>query len=87
MRAELAALLEGLVGAPSLELGEAEQAVRDGVRVVGARLLAAGLAARGPGHAGPRVACPCGGAAGFEGYRPKGVQRLVDGGGDDDTTS
>jgi hypothetical protein len=76
-RAELAALLEGLVGAPALDLGEAERAVRDGVLAVGARLLAAALAARGAGHAGPRAACPCGGTAGLEGYRPKAVQTLV----------
>ncbi len=77
LRAELAALLEGLVGAPELDLGAAERAVRDGVLAVGARLLAAALAARGAGKAGPRLACPCGGRAGFEGYRPKQVQTLV----------
>jgi hypothetical protein len=77
VRAELAALLEGLVRAPDLGLGEAEREVREGVLAVGARLLEAGLAARGTGKAGPRLRCPCGGAADFEGYRPKGVQTLV----------
>jgi hypothetical protein len=75
--AELAALLDGLVRAPTLDLGAAERAVREGVLAVGGRLLAAALAARGAGKAGPTLPCPCGGAARFEGYRPKGVQTLV----------
>jgi hypothetical protein len=44
---------------------------------IGARLLEAGMAARGPGKAGPHQRCACGGAATFEGYRPKGVQTMV----------
>src|SRR5262245_40425433 len=77
VRAEVAALLEGLVRAPDPGLGAAERAVREGVLAIGARLLEAGLAARGTGKAGPRLPCPCGGAAAFEGYRPKAVQTLV----------
>lgn len=76
-RAELAALLEWVATAEGLDLAAAERAVRDGVAAVGARLLAAGLAARGTGKAGPREPCPCGGAAAFAGYRPKQVQTLV----------
>jgi hypothetical protein len=60
-----------------LELEQAEGAVRDGVLAIGARLLEAVCAARGRGKAGPRRPCVCGGAAGFEGYRPKGVQTVV----------
>ena len=74
---ELAALLEWLGTAPGLGLEAAERATRERVRAVGARLLGAGLAARGAGKAGPRLACPCGAEAAFEGYRPKGVQTLV----------
>jgi hypothetical protein len=77
VREELARLLAAVVAAEDPDLGAAERAVRDGVLAVGARLLAAGLAARGTGKAGPRVPCPCGGSARFEGYRPKGVQTLV----------
>jgi hypothetical protein len=47
------------------------------VLAVGARLLAAGLAARGAGKAGPGVPCGCGGEAGFEGDRAREVQTLV----------
>jgi hypothetical protein len=77
LRAELAGLLEGVAAAADPGLEAAERAVRDGVLAVGARLLAAGLAARGTGKAGPRSPCPCGGQAAFAGYRPKGVQTLV----------
>jgi hypothetical protein len=77
LRAELARLLEEVVAAGEPGLEAAERAVRDGVLAVGARLLAAALAARGTGKAGPRAPCPCGGEAAFEGYRPKGVQTLV----------
>jgi hypothetical protein len=74
---ELARLLAAAVGAEDPDLGAAERAVREGVLAVGAALLAAGLAARGTGKTGPRVPCPCGGAATCEGYRPKAVQTLV----------
>jgi hypothetical protein len=77
VRAELAELLGRLASAEGPGLAEAERATRERVLAVGARLLEAGLAARGGGKAGPRVACACGGEAGFEGYRPKGVQTLV----------
>jgi len=75
--AELAARLEWLEAADGPDLAVAERATRDRVRAVGARLLEAGLAARGSGKAGPRLPCPCGGAAGFAGDRPKAVQTLV----------
>ena len=75
--AELARLLDAVVAAGDPDLGEAERTMRVGVLAVGGRLLAAGLAARGAGKAGPRVPCPCGAEAAFEGYRPKGVQTLV----------
>ena len=76
LQAEVAALL-AWVAEEGPDLAAAERRVRDGVLALGARLLAAGLAARGTGKAGPRVPCPCGGEAGFEGYRPKQVQTLV----------
>ena len=75
--AELAALLEWVVAAAEPGLEGAEQAVRTRVLAVGGRLLEAGLAARGTGKGGPRRPCPCGAAAGFEGYRRKAVQTLV----------
>ena len=77
LQAEAAALLAWVAEATEAGLAAAERRVRDGVLAVGARLLEAGLAARGTGKAGPRVACACGGAAGLEGYRPKGAQTLV----------
>jgi hypothetical protein len=75
--ADLARLLAEVVAAEGQDLAELEGAVRDGVLAVGARLLEAGLAARGTGKAGPGVPCPCGQVARFEGYRPKAVQTLV----------
>ena len=75
--AELAALWTAVVNAEQLDLETAEGTVRDGVLAIGARLLEAGLAARGTGKAGARRPCPCGGAAIGEGYRAKGVQTLV----------
>ena len=74
---ELATLLGWVEQTPELDLATAERRVRDGVRVIGGRLLEAGLAARGRGQTGPRRPCPCGGQARFEGYRPKAVQTLV----------
>ena len=76
-QAELAALPGWLREAAGLDLATAERGVRDGLLAVGARLLEAGLAARGTGKAGPRVGCACGGTARFEGYRGKDVQTLV----------
>jgi hypothetical protein len=77
LQAEVTALLDWVTEAAELDLATAERRVRDGLRTVGARLLAAGLAARGAGQEGPRRACPCGGTAEFEGYRSKEVQTLV----------
>ena len=77
VRADLERLWGDLTGAADVDLEAAEGAVRDGVLAIGARVLEAGLAARGSGKAGARRACPCGGSASFEGYRPKGVQTVV----------
>src|SRR5215207_11623958 len=75
--AELGVLLDWVEQTTELDLATAEQRVRAGVLALGARLLTAGLAARGTGHDGPRRPCACGGEAAFEGYRPKQVQTLV----------
>jgi hypothetical protein len=75
--AEVARLWEELVGADRLDLEAAEGTVRDRMLALGARVLEAGVAARGAGKTGARQPCDCGGAAGFEGYRPKGVQTVV----------
>jgi hypothetical protein len=77
LHAEVTALLDWVTEAADLDLATAERRVRDGVRSLGARLLAAGLAARGTGQDGPRRPGACGGTADFEGYRPKEVQTLV----------
>jgi len=77
VQAEVVGVLAGLSATVTLDLETAERAVRDGVLAIGARLLAAGVAARGTGKAGGRVPCACGASARFEGYRAKGVQTLV----------
>ena len=77
LHAEVTALLGWVAEAADLDLATAERRVRDGLRALGARLLAAGLAARGTGQDGPRRPCACGGTAEFEGCRPKEVQTLV----------
>ena len=77
LHAEVTALLAWVAEATALDLATAERRVRDAMRALGARLLEAGLAARGTGKAGPRRPCPCGDQAGCEGYRAKGVQTLV----------
>jgi hypothetical protein len=77
LQAELAALVDWVERATEADLAAAEARVRAGVLALGARILTAGLAARGPGHDGPRRPCGCGGEATFEGYRPKQVQTLV----------
>lgn len=74
---DLARLWTDLTGAEELDLETAEGVVRDGMLAIGARVLAAGLAARGTGKTGARRACSCGGTAVFAGYRPKGVQTVV----------
>lgn len=77
VQAELERLWDDLVGTPEDGLERAEGGVREGMLAIGARLLEAAIAARGAGKAGGRLACPCGGAATFEGYRPKQVQTVV----------
>ena len=77
LRADLAQLWDDVTGAEALDLETAEGVVRDGVLAIGARLLEAGVAARGAGKAGARRLCPCGAAARFEGYRAKGVHTVV----------
>lgn len=74
---DLERLWDDLARAEDRDLETAERTVRDGVLAVGARLLAAGIAARGTGKDGPRRPCPCGAAATCEGYRPKQVQTVV----------
>lgn len=75
--AELAILWGTLVETEALDLAQAEAVVRAGVLAIGARLLEAGMAARGTGKAGPRIACDCGGTASFARYRAKQVQTLL----------
>jgi hypothetical protein len=75
--ADLAQLWHDLGGAEQDDLETVEGRVRDGVLAIGARLLEAGLAARGTGKAGPRLPCACGGTAVCEGYRTKQVQTVV----------
>ena len=77
MGEELAQLWDAVIRAEGSDLETAEGVVREGVLAIGARLLTAGLAARGPGKAGPRITCPCGGVATFVGYRRKDVQTVV----------
>jgi hypothetical protein len=77
VQAEVARLWDGLVAAEGLELATAERQVRDGLLAVGAQLLEAVVAARGPGKLGPHRACPCGGQAPFVRYRRKQVQTLL----------
>lgn len=62
---------------PGLDLATVEQRTRTEVLAVGARIMDAGLAARGTGKTGAHRPCGCGGQATFEGYRPKGVQTVV----------
>lgn len=77
LAADLAGLWNELIGAEGLDLETAEGTVREGVLAIGARLLEAGVAARGTGKAGSRRPCACGGEAGCEGYRSKAVQTVV----------
>ena len=73
----LTALLDRVAGGDGADLEATERLVREGVLAVGARVLEAGLAARGTGKTGVGQACTCGGTAGFEGYRTKAVQTVV----------
>jgi hypothetical protein len=77
VRGELERLWDELVAAETGDLETAEHTVRAGVLAIGARLLEAGIAARGTGKTGPRRPCVCGVEAVCEGYRPKGVQTVV----------
>ena len=77
IREELERLWGDLIGSASCDLEQAEAMVRDGVLAIGARLLEAGVAARGTGKQGPRRPCGCGETAACEGYRTKGVQTVV----------
>jgi hypothetical protein len=74
---EVSAWFDALTEPAAFDLEQAEQVMRAGVLALGARVLAAGLAARGTGKAGPRWTCPCGNQARFEGYRTTAVQTLV----------
>lgn len=75
--ADLVQLWHDVTGMDAIDLETAEGAVREQMLAIGARLLEAGLVARGTGKAGAHQACACGGQADFEGYRAKGVQTLV----------
>jgi hypothetical protein len=75
--ADLVRLWDDLMRMDARDLETAEGMVRDGMLAVGARLLAAGLAARGSGKTGARRRCSCGADARCEGYRAKGVQTMV----------
>jgi hypothetical protein len=77
VRAELERLWDILTSAAPPRLETAEGTVRDGMLAIGARLLEAGVAARGTGKAGARLPCACGAEAVCEGYRPKQVQTVV----------
>src|SRR5690348_2631984 len=82
VQADLIALLDWLGTAAGLDLSAAEQGVRDGVVAIGARLLEAGMAARGTGKAGGRGAGAGGGAAacwGGSSERGADARRLGDG--------
>jgi hypothetical protein len=75
--AEVGRLYAAVVDTAALDLEAAEGMVRDGVLAIGARVLEAGLAARGTGKVGLRHPCPCGGVASGAGSRTKGVQTVV----------
>jgi hypothetical protein len=77
VQADLEQLWDGIASAPTLDLEATEGIVRDRMHGIGARVLAAGLAARGTGKTGPRRRCACGGWAVFDRYRTKQVQTMV----------
>ena len=77
VQADLDQMWDRIVDMEGLDLETAEGIVRDGVQQIGARVLEAGLAARGTGKTGPRRACACGAEAVFARYRTKQVQRLL----------
>jgi hypothetical protein len=74
---DVGSLLDWLSSSEALDLGTAERVTRERVMALGARLLEAGIGARGTGQVGARLDCGCGGRARFEGYRTKRVQTLV----------
>ena len=74
---EVSALFDALIEPSALPLEAAELLTRTRILAIGARVLAAGIAVRGTGKAGPRRVCVCGGLATFEGYRTKAVQTVV----------
>jgi hypothetical protein len=74
---DLARLWHEVRGRSDLRLEDVEAVVRDGVLAIGARVLEAGLAARGAGKTAEPPPCACGTGRRFEGYRPKRVQTLV----------
>jgi hypothetical protein len=77
VQADLDQMWDRIVDMEGLDLETAEGIVRDGVQQIGARVLEAGLAARGTGKTGPRRACACGAEAVFARYRTKQVQTLL----------
>ena len=77
VQADLDQMWDRMVGAEGLDLETAEGIVREGVQGIGARVLEAGLAARGTGKTGPRRACACGAEAVFARYRTKQVQTML----------
>jgi len=74
---DLDELLGWVAETPNLALATAEMAILTAVRSLGARLLEAGLAARGRGRHASGQPCPCGAKLRCEGYRPKEVQTLL----------
>lgn len=77
VEADLRDLLTWLTQTPDLPLAAAETTTFTRLRTVGARVLEAGMAARGTGKAIGALVCECGARLHSEGTRPKGVQTLV----------
>lgn len=77
VQADLEQIWDQIMGMEGLDLEAAEGIVRDGVQGIGARVLEAGLAARGTGKTGSRRSCACGAEAVFARYRTKQVQTML----------
>lgn len=77
VQADLAQLWDQIASATARDLEAMEGIVRDGMQRIGARMLEAGMTARGTGKLGPRRSCVCGGCAVFDRYRTKQVQTIV----------
>ena len=75
--ADLVHLWHEVTSTEAMDLETAEATVRDGMLAIGARLLAAAVAAQGTGKTGTHRPCACGGQAVCEGYRAKQVQTVV----------